>query len=91
MGNKVVSKMAFTYEYETSSFLQCIPFPLSTYRQIMYGLYSTQRHLPPSDSTVSEDTGIEPWTVAILTLVHRRLNHSARSLRTNSPNMLNAT
>jgi hypothetical protein len=61
----------------------------------MYGLYSTQRHLPPSDSTVSENTGIEPRTVAILTLVHthRRLNHSARSLRTNTnpPNMMNGT
>jgi len=31
----------------------------------------------PSDSTVSEDAGIEPRTVATLTLVVRRFNHSA--------------
>jgi hypothetical protein len=31
----------------------------------------------PSDSTVSEDAGIEPWTVATSTLAVRRSNHSA--------------
>jgi hypothetical protein len=33
----------------------------------------------PSDSTVSEDAGIEPRTVATLTLTARRSNNSARS------------
>ncbi len=33
----------------------------------------------PSESTVSEDAGIEPWTVANLTLAVRRFYHSARS------------
>jgi hypothetical protein len=33
----------------------------------------------PSDSTVSEDAGIEPRTVATLELTARRSNHSARS------------
>ncbi len=33
----------------------------------------------PSDSTVSEDAGIEPWTVATSALAVRRSNHSARS------------
>jgi hypothetical protein len=33
----------------------------------------------PSDSTVSEDAGIEPRTVATLVLTARRSNHSARS------------
>jgi hypothetical protein len=31
----------------------------------------------PSDSTVSEDVGIEPWTVVTTALAVRRLNHSA--------------
>ena len=31
----------------------------------------------PSDSTVSEDAGIEPWTVATSALAVRRSNHSA--------------
>jgi hypothetical protein len=53
--------------------------------------YSTQRRLPPSDFTVSEDTGIKPRTVSILALVDRRLNHSARFLRTTPPNTMNAT
>jgi hypothetical protein len=34
---------------------------------------------PPSDSTVSEDAGIEPRTVATLALTVRRSNHLARS------------
>jgi hypothetical protein len=42
-------------------------------------LYSTLLHLPPSDTTVSEDAGIEPRTVATLALAVRRSNHSARS------------
>jgi hypothetical protein len=33
----------------------------------------------PSDSTVSEDAGIEPRTVATLALTVRRSNYSARS------------
>jgi hypothetical protein len=33
----------------------------------------------PSDSTVSEDAGIEPRTVATLALTARRSNHLARS------------
>jgi hypothetical protein len=33
----------------------------------------------PSDSTVSEDAGIEPRTVATTALTIRRSNHSARS------------
>jgi hypothetical protein len=32
-----------------------------------------------SDSTVSEDAGIESWTVATLALTSRSSNHSARS------------
>jgi hypothetical protein len=35
----------------------------------------------PSDSTVSEDAGIEPGTVATTALAVRRSNHSARSHR----------
>jgi hypothetical protein len=42
-------------------------------------LYSTLLHLPPSDSTVSEDAGIEPRTVATSALAVRRSNHSAKS------------
>jgi hypothetical protein len=33
----------------------------------------------PSDSTVSEDAGIEPRTIAALALAARRSNHSVRS------------
>ncbi len=33
----------------------------------------------PSDSTVSEDAGIEPRTVATMALAVRRSHHSARS------------
>ncbi len=33
----------------------------------------------PSDSTVSEDAGIEPRTVATAAMAVRRSNHSARS------------
>ncbi len=36
---------------------------------------------PSSDSTVSEDAGIEPWAVATSALVVRRSNLSARSHR----------
>jgi hypothetical protein len=36
--------------------------------QIFYLLYSILLHLPPSDSTVLEDSGIEPRTVATLAL-----------------------
>jgi hypothetical protein len=36
-------------------------------------MYVIQR---PLDSTVSEDAGIEPRTVATLTLTARRYNHS---------------
>ncbi len=39
--------------------------------------YSTLLLCRPSDSTVSEDTGIEPRTVATLVLAVRRSNHSA--------------
>ncbi len=42
--------------------------------------YSTLLHLPPpSDSTVSEDAGIESRTFANLALKARRSSHSARS------------
>jgi hypothetical protein len=43
-------------------------------------LYSTALHLPPSDSAVSEDAGIEPRIVATSALaVRRHSNNSARS------------
>ncbi len=45
----------------------------------LYVLFSILLHLPPSDSTVSEDSGIEPRTVAISASAVRRSNHSARS------------
>jgi hypothetical protein len=35
---------------------------------LFYVRYSTLLHLPPSDSTVSEDAGIEPRTVATTTI-----------------------
>ncbi len=41
--------------------------------------YSTLLHLPPLRSTVSEEAGIEPRTVATTALAVRRSNHSARS------------
>jgi hypothetical protein len=44
-----------------------------------YVLYSTLLYLRTSDSTVSEDAGTEPRTVATVTLAVRRSNHSARS------------
>jgi hypothetical protein len=46
---------------------------------LFYVKYSTLLHLPPSDSTESEDAGIEPGTVATAALAVRRSNHSARS------------
>jgi hypothetical protein len=46
---------------------------------IFYVLYSTLLHLRPSDSTVSEDAGIEPRTVATSGFAVRRFNHLARS------------
>jgi hypothetical protein len=47
---------------------------------VRYVLCSTLLHLPPpSDSTVSEDAGIEPRTDATLALAARRSNRSARS------------
>ncbi len=42
-------------------------------------LYSTLFHLPPFISTVSEDAGIEPRTVATSALAVRRSTHSVRS------------
>jgi hypothetical protein len=33
----------------------------------------------PSDSTVSEDAGIEPWTVATMALADRCSNYSDKS------------
>ncbi len=42
-------------------------------------LYSTLLHLPPQDSTVSEDAGIAPRTAATSALAVRRSNRSARS------------
>ncbi len=47
---------------------------------LFYVRFSTLLHLPPPDSTVSEDAGIEPKTVATMALAVRRSNHSARSL-----------
>jgi hypothetical protein len=41
--------------------------------------YSTLLHLPPSDSTVSEDAGIELRTVATTALAVKSSNHFARS------------
>ncbi len=38
-------------------------------------LYSALLHLPPSDSTVPTDAGIEPRTVATSALAVRRSNH----------------
>jgi hypothetical protein len=37
--------------------------------------YSTLLHLPPSDSTVPTNAGIEPRTVATIALAIRRSNH----------------
>ncbi len=42
-------------------------------------LFSTPSSAAPSDSSVSEDAGIEPRTVATLALAVRHSNHSARS------------
>ncbi len=47
--------------------------------EIFYVGYSSLLHLKPEDFIVSEDAGIEPWTVATLSLTARRSNHSARS------------
>ncbi len=44
----------------------------------IYLRYSTFLHLPPSDSTVSEDARIEPRTVATTALAVRHSDHSAR-------------
>jgi hypothetical protein len=41
-------------------------------------LYSALLHLPPSDSTVPTDAGIEPRTVATGALAVRRSKHLAR-------------
>jgi hypothetical protein len=45
----------------------------------MYVLYQHSFFCRPSDSTVSEDAGIEPRTVATLALAVRRSSHSATS------------
>ncbi len=45
----------------------------------MYVLYSTLLHMPLSDSTVSENAGIEPRKVATKALAVRRSCHSATS------------
>ncbi len=42
-------------------------------------LYSLLLYLGPSDSSVSEDAGVEPMTVATLALTVRRSSDSARS------------
>jgi hypothetical protein len=49
--------------------------------QIVFYMYDIQHCFicRPSDSTVSEDAGIEPRTVASTALTVRRSNHSARS------------
>ncbi len=47
--------MHITRTFVKGDFLDCFTF---------YVLYSTLLHLPPSDSTVSKDAGIEPRTVA---------------------------
>jgi len=41
--------------------------------------YSTLLYQPPSDSTLSEDAVMEPWTVATSAMDVRRSNRSARS------------
>jgi hypothetical protein len=47
----------------------------------LFSLFNTCFICRPSDSTVSEDAGIEPRTVATWALTARRSNHSARSQR----------
>jgi hypothetical protein len=42
--------------------------------------FNTASYDAPSDSTVSEDAGIEPRTVATTVLAVRRSNHSANPL-----------
>ncbi len=44
-----------------------------------FKVFNTALSVVPSDSTLSEDAGIEPRTVATLALTARRVNHSARS------------
>ncbi len=50
-------------------------------RGIFFSVYCIQHcfFCRPSDSTVSEDAGIEPRTVATSALAERRSNHSAIS------------
>ncbi len=45
----------------------------------MYVRYSTMLHMPPSDSTVSQDAGFEPRTAATMALTANRSKNSARS------------
>jgi hypothetical protein len=49
------------------------------FRNPICTLFNTVFICLPSDSTVSEDAGIEPRTVATLAMAVRRTNHSARS------------
>ncbi len=60
------------------------PLSLSDVKRVFWILLFYVRysllHLPPlSDSTVSEDAGIEPRTAKTLALTARRSDHSARS------------
>ncbi len=55
--------------------------PVAEFQQEFFFMYFIQHCVVcrPSDSTVSEDAGIEPRTVATSALAVRRFNHSARS------------
>ncbi len=50
---------------------------------------ASSAHLPPLDSTVSEDAGIEPRTDATTALAVRRSNNSARSQQVKDTKKLN--
>jgi hypothetical protein len=58
----------------TSNFFFYIYF-LGGFFNFFVVLYSALFHLPPSDSTVPTDAGMEPRTVATCALAVRRSNH----------------
>jgi hypothetical protein len=59
----------------TFLFLLLPKYFLGDFLIFFFVLYSALLHLPPSDSTVPTDAGIEPRTVATSALAVRRSNH----------------
>ncbi len=76
----IVDLFAMTFFFLWVSCCSLVSFFNRIFLDFIYLHYSTLLHLPPLDSTVSEDAGIEPRTIATLALTVRHSKPSDRSL-----------